>query len=748
MDRFSARRGAKEAVIRTSGHASNQKTFNEIFGYHSNSTEEEIKLTENCQTKEYKSSIARHDILFKLTSTKLDSKQDKLIKDVEAFPRSYQAAELKNYIFFQNPFKLSVKNSKSIKSIFLDLVFPIFVYLISLYASIKYPLMTGFQFEHDYIEHNLGIKLKDNKNRTDTCCLKGDIYLTDEDKETLTRFEFVKSILELLNDPIISLNGSATAVLGILGSVPSIVYFTSIFSLSFLRNRVDVLSFYLNPLGEIFRIKRELACIVSRISESIRNYHARYKPEISLSKNQINNHFKYISATKEFDASNKKQSHWSYVNKLDITTNGGNLSKSGTNHHSTSILDSKFPKTYTETLFNINLVEEVKPANLTSKWHKTLTSYDKYFFRGAVCSCFIPACIIIILNVMGEIHKRVRQRLDSLECQKWRQDAVLIKETIKLSPLNSQEDMLAYSRYDGTIRQLIYLMLEVETKYYFSTKVVVSILEMITVAAFFIAIVSFFYFLYIRSFLNRMLWLNQIQEQVNWSTNHLNEFKMKLRVLNSTGNENGSNLNDFDHLEIIHGKEEIYHTNSEEFLMEYSTKRAYTQVCSQSRATNLRAILIAYSNYELFREQQVEYLKLATFLLSQLIALVLTVFVFCYFIGTKMNNNLSRTYILFVSTYLMVFLNLQLLIGAILISKSMELTKSILSMLAAATLNKMQLLDVINLWRRQLQDEEGTKKSFAIKLFSVYLSYDSIISFDAYLVALWLILLNNKRDLL
>lgn len=749
MARFSGKNEPKEVLIQTSGHDKNRRTFKEVFGYNSNPNEEENKLIESCRTKEYKSSVVRHNILFKLTSTKLDSKQGELFKDVKAFPGSYNrnlaiSTELKNYICFQNPFKLSVKNSKSFKSIFSDLGFPIIVYLISLYVCIKYPLMTGLQFEHDYIEHNLNVKLKDSKNGTDKCCLKEDIYLTNKDEEILARFEFVKSKLELLNDPIISFSGSATAVLGISGLIPSVVYFTSILSLCFRRNRVDVLSFYLNPFGEIFRIKKDLTCIVFRTLKSIKNYHARFKLEISSSPDEASNSkCSYTGATKDLGVSFTKEfSHSSYGNKLDVTTDLRKLSRLGINYHSSSVLNTRsIPETYTGTLFDINLVEMVKPGNLTSKWHKTLLSYDKYFFKGTVFCTLLPAFIIIILNVIGEIYKRVKQRLDSLECQKWKLEGVLIKETIKLNPLNSQEDKLAYSTYDGTTRQFIYLMMQVETKYYLSTRVVFAILEMLIVALFFASVAAFFYYLYVRSFLNRLVWLIQIQEQVNWSTNHL-----KSKILNYTENESNS---DFDNLEISHGDDnEMYYTNSEELLMGYSTKHAYTRVvCPQNKATTLRAILITYLNYELFRKQQVEYLKLATLLLSQLIALVVTTFVFCYFIGTKMKNNLSQTYILFISTYLMAFLNLHLLIGAILISRSVELTKSILSLLAAATLNKMQLLDVVDLWRRQLQGEEGTKKNFAIKLFSVYLSYDSIISFDAYLVALWLILLNNQRVL-
>lgn len=651
------------------------KTFDEISGYNSDPIEQEISLLGNTQTIGYKRTVKFINFLLTIVSVKLEPYRENSNKSFEEsvdYP-SNTGEELKNFIRFRNPFAIPLKNLTSIKVIFRDFAYPIISYLFILYISVKYTVMAVLQSDYDLYVDKFNLSLRDNSSRSGFCCLKKDIYVTNQDKETLTRLELARSRLEALGDPIISVHGPGTAIIGLIITLPFVVYLTSVCLTR--RRRVDILSFYFNPSSEIFRIKKELSGILFRTAESINNYHKTANLKLSL---------------------NNKSS--------EVNHPGSNLNNF---------------KTYTQMLFDVNLVEMVRPANLTNNWHKTLIIIEFWILSVVLTFGVAPILFLMLIMTIYELHNRVQQRLNSLECQKWATDSILIKETMKLSLLSNQKDKLAYSTYDGSISQLFQLITQVEIKYYLSIRVFISLFEICLAIGLAVTIATFFYYLYVLSFLGRIVWLKQIQEQVNWAKNQLIQF--------STDSNNHKNCTKI---------------KSEKLMINCKIKH---NCRSQNAATTMKPLLIAYLNYELYRKQQPEYLKLVTFLVFQSISLVFTIALFSYFIGTRARNDLSAIFLLVMPTYLMTFVNVHLLIGAYLISRNSSLNKNILSMLAAAAANEMHLLDLIDLWRRQLLDDEGTKRNFAVKLFSVYLSYDCIMNFNAYLVALWFIVLNYRK---
>lgn len=640
-----------------------RRAFSEISSYDSDQLNEKIVLKKNRQTEEYKRSVRLYNFCLRILSVKLDSYQDERIGGINysAFGRK----KVKNFIRIQNPFKVEFNELKSIRTILLDFTLPLISYLFYIYIAIKYTTMAVLQSDYDSLVDKINPKLRDNSSRTEMCCLKKDIYVTDRDKEVLARLELTRSRLEALNNPIISCKTPATAFFGMLGTVPCLLFFTLFVSLVIRRRRVDVLSFYIDPFGEIRRIKKELTSVLLKTSVSIKFYYNRVSDPTLMSK------------------------------------------------------DIKIKP-------HVDLVEMVRPANLTSKWHKTLIKLDTDISILILFAVILPYFVFILSTFSLELSQRVQQRLNSFVCQKWKPEGVLIEETIKLSPLNNQEDMLAYSTYDGTIKQFAHLMIAIELKYYLSIGIVISWLEMCLASALATFITMFCYYNYVRSFLNRIVWLNQIQEQISWSTNQIHQFKT-----NSEG-ANWYNYEDIDY--------NLFCKSSDKLLMKYQTTRGYKS--GRSAASTIEALLVTYLNYELFRRQQPEYLKLVSTLVRQTLSLVTIVCVFSYFVGTK-SSNIASIFYLIIPTYLMILLDTQLFMEAIIVSKNSRLTESILSMLAAATSNKWQLLDVVDLWRRQLLDNEETKKNFSIKVLNIRLSYESILTFDGYLVALWFILLNG-----
>lgn len=741
-------------------HNENQKTFNEIFCYHSDPIEEEIKLVENCRQKKYKLTVNLINFFMRLNTIKLgpiNKKTNK--KDVEKINNSYHATaneELNNCLRLQNPFELlEWKNSLCFKLILKDFICPILVYIFSLYISVKYVIMTILQFEYDIIDEKLSSKFQNGSyvSNQKECLLEEDLPLTDKDEQMLIRFKEIKSRLEALGDPFISVNGSAPVIFWLLGLVPIFIFLFNIVCITIKKRRVDLLNFYLNPLNERLRLKEELKGIIDRTRESIKNYQARIHLDIKFHQrraqmvqinSRANERSNYVPSNDirrllaELYSNHPKLSFKRDIittpSKIDDRTFNDNRKFNFTanlNSISNRSLMQDNHKSYSRLLFDVNLLEMVRPAHLTSSWHKTLIKIEIYILSITLIGGLEPNLVLMIVTMFNELKIRVNQRLYNLECLKWRPNAYLNMGATNLKPLINQADLETYSTYDGSMMKFLQLVI-VEMKYHFTKQIFLTSIEMFLAYCSFVLVTAFLYYLYISCFLNRMVWLDQIIDQVNWSIKHLGQMRLNW----GRADFNDEHINEMNYTNegnVENGQ--VLQTSSEDLIKGDLSEKDDDYKC-------VKAILVTYLNYELFRKQQEHYKTLASFFLIQMFVCASIVLAVCYFVGTFLTD-FSQTFLLFLSTYLIIFVNCHLLISAIMINKNNSLTKSILNMLAVGTANRMQMIDLFDLWRRQLLDEEGIRKNFAIKLFTFYLSYNTMMTFNAYCVALWLILLNH-----
>lgn len=752
----------------------NRKNFWEISCYNLDMVEEEMKLLENKRAKQYKFTVMLIHIILGLVAFKLDSNEfrDSNIsrgneKSSSCFSPSTTEIEeekSKNFICVRNPLDIPLKKLNSMKVFLSDLIYPMLPFFFILYISIKFVAMAFFQAEYNFAESKIIPKFREGAIRTKMCFFENDRYKTDlDDEQMLARVGYARAWLEAFNNPILAIGGPATALVGIIGTLPFMIYFTSVTSLLIRRRRVDVINFYLNPSCEISRVKRELNDIILKASKSLENYRSKISFEIGSSSCILSSKLNYDKRTNLELIHNSN--NWNFpkiflnhLNMFESSPSSDKLEKiishkSNLSSHN-PILLSKSSKTYNQMLFNVNLVEMVRPANLTSRLHEILIKIETYSWLVVIFAGMVPIVSVVVLSAIYELYRRVEQRLNLIECQKWKQGAALIKETIKLSSLNSQEDILAYSTYDGSISKLFRLIAQVETKYYLTRGVIFSIMEMSVSLILFVFVSSFFYYLNLRAFLTRIIWLNQIEEQIKWCTINLDQIETEPQF--DDEKEIKTNQMFIYNDEDVDDGEPSFQTNSDKLIMKSTSKTTtttkhclliYQKDEVRDIAAIMRAILVSYLNYELYRKQQAEYLKLATFLLVYILSMLSIIFLFSYFVGIQSSNNISKIFLLLLPTYLMMFANVHFLAGAILTSKNSSLTKRILNLLATGTRKKLQLLDIIDLWRRQLLDDDGTKKTYAVNLFGIYFAYESIITLDGYLVLLWFILLSGQKFL-
>lgn len=711
-------------------HNKIKKKFNDVFCYGLDPMEEEIDLIENCRSKQYKLTVRLVNFFMRLATIKLGPGQDESNESLEEITFSRPILEKRtpsNYFHLRDPFEALRANSNSIKLIFNESLCPILAWLFSIYVCTKFTILGILQFENDLIVQKMGSKVRNSSSSSQPnfCCLTHEIYETNEDKRMLFRLKDVRSWLEALGDPFSAANGISTAVFLFAGSLPITVFLLSCMNIQNKRLRVDLLSFLFDPLSERLRIKTELCSLIFRTNESVKNYQARIELDMkSAKKNQKKSYSNKKSPTSNDRLRFSNHRKWPSTMNIfpsNFTTIDDRRIYSDVN------LNIKYKtgeyRSYTSVLFDANLVEMVRPVHLTSRWHRTLIKIEMYKLETIL---FLGQIINIILFISAfsiELRARLNQRLATLECLRWRPDAILVAEAFNLRPLTDPGDSKLYSSYDGSTTKYLQLII-IEIKYYLTEPASLSLAELLVALYLFLYIAGFFYYLYLSCFLSRLVWLNQIDSQINWITHQLKLIRSyRIDSTDDICQEDG-------------GEREVFQTSSEELIKEYISENGELRYSIQ---ISMKAILVTYLNYELFRKQQVHYRTYATSSITQLLTIAIASFAIYYIVIKNLNNFTHPSLTILVATPLF-FVNIHFLVSAIMIKKNTRLTKSIIEMLAIGAASGMQLVDLFDLWRRQLLDEEGTKDDFAVKLFGFYLSYEAIITFNAY-VALYVFVL-------
>ena len=150
--------------------------------------------------------------------------------------------------------------------------------------------------------------------------------------------------------------------------------------------------------------------------------------------------------------------------------------------------------------------------------------------------------------------------------------------------------------------------------------------------------------------------------------------------------------------------------------------------------------MVAFVNYELFRREYKPFRMLTNFLLFFATVFTSISLFELYLIATKLDNR-YRSLSLLASFCVLIFMNIYLTLASYM-SKLVEqvMYELITLMSRLAEYPDLQVLPTLNIWRRQMLSEKEVRLFVSTRIFAYSVSYTKIVSFNAHLAGLWLIL--------
>lgn len=658
--------------------------------------------------------------------------------------------------------------------------------LISLLTILLFAFMTlkwipvGFlQFLNDWysMAFDNSIKsfsLSNDVNGTKNCIQHEDIYRNEKLIVLEEHLKMIKKLLNYLGNPIVSISGATACWYSIVGSVPILFFFTGLIFFEKNEIRVDILAYVFDHFNERLRLRNEIVETIMKMIESFSDYGKYLERKESRGEHlhliETNNFgcFANLKTQRHFDdlkiRLRHKQCRHLFIEHIPeetiyaasslnpptiksnrITSSSPNLIIKNSSMNKQKLIantesyqiSSKTNNIYRSILHDVNLVDFVRPANLGTKFHKSVIDFNYIFLKLAISFTVMIVLVMLTILIIMEINERVKHRLIIIECLKWRHSAIpSVDYHLKLPSITFSGDEKVFSNYNGTLSSFID-MFSIELKYYFDRRNIFLLLEMFVLLVPTTFIVGFYFIIYGQTFTNKQVWVNQIQKQVKYCIRLLKLRKSILLSREMRKLTSEISTNEQVRACYLFGYRYIgtITTTTSDTTDDYLDSHDYKLI---------KALTITYLNFELFRRQQKSYQKLVNFLLFQMSILIGETLAFCYAIGTIIEN-CYISFLLILATYMFMFINFYLISGAMRMSQMERLIKNIVELLAGATSNSMQLLHILDLWRRQLLDERGARQTFSSKFFGICISYDKILTLNGYLVALWFVLLLVTR---
>lgn len=610
-------------------------------------------------------------------------------------PFQNKQVKQKNFLRFDNPFHEDDEvpsNSTTQRSLFSKLARAFWI-AFAAYSALKLTLLAILQFK---LDHLLEITQKQLKNRANSTW-KGCVLVNDADRPQSSedlwsrqRLQEVIGWVETIGSSI-PLKGAGAVAYEIVAFMPVIFLFLGLMAVNKREFRVDRLSFIFNRFAERARFQSELNIIIGRLIKGLR----------------IRLDDKLVEVCKEVNksvAESRYKKHESTNAEPSRGKPSVDINKARANNDTAKIDKLKDASDLMNILFEIHLMGLVRPANMSIRAHRMLLRLD----LGWLLLCFVNSLLtypmIGVIVFLFELYTRTEHRMEQLECLKWQPTAVTIENAYYLQPLATKEYRDAYEAFDGSLGARIYLLLveymnaRTPSRFLFGVELIVSFDLGCILIAFYCIVAT-------HSCADRTVWLNQIDRQVEACN----------QIMSSLIDEQRGASD--------------------------STRRRFVERKPCQRNRLIRALTITYLNLELFRRQQSSFGKLINFSLVQLSLFIMVIFVLCYVAGTTLRTG-NNELLLLMSTYAVMIFNIPLVINAHRISKMERIMRNLTVTLARSSqLDWLSQSQLMNLWRRQVLTDREVISLFASSLLGVPVTYQRVLSFNAYLAALWLILL-------
>lgn len=619
----------------------------------------------------------------------------------------------KNVLDFHNPFKHKPQN-RSLSSFLMDRVFRPLSLTIALYCSLKLFIISAYKSQLDYTIESWRTKsMRSNSSLThpEKSCKLDHSGSVQDIQDKLKRLAYV---LEFLGDPMPSVRGLCFVLYVIYATLIITMFFALLLFLSHRKPRIDYLSFFFDSTRQKRKTRIELTSIVNSIIGSVRRYEYRRDKFARDKQTQFDSIADYHQRRYEFLLHTNR-----YLMPSKVESVRGR-------HNQRANSSSLSEQQYLHILVKGRFHDLVQPTILTSHWLQISTTLEFYLMTSLTIFVVVPTAAIFLIMMIKEVSSRIEHRVAQLTCT--RQSRALLLETIHLKPLLFAEERDAYNLYEQSpegVVKFAKLML-IETKYLIGPNQMLQMMEFLFVVVITMTGAVFCYSLYVRFSMYSAFWLNQIEHQLNECA-RLMEDECRLK---------------FSEIDPVDSSCKSYGVSNAMGKPE-ATEATQTLMQNQKLAKQTRiveALTKSYLNFELYRRQQSSCRTFANFLLLQVAILVVQTMVLCYVVGTSLNNDYT-TIMLFITTYLVLFFDVLMVAAAHKMSQITRIMKIVATLLAKGVELSMQDAHILVLWRRQTIGEKEAKNAYASSLLGIYLSYDNIITFNGYLVIIWLALL-------
>lgn len=340
------------------------------------------------------------------------------------------------------------------------------------------------------------------------------------------------------------------------------------------------------------------------------------------------------------------------------------------------------------------------PYMISAEWHRKFTYINlatlKITRALATWIFVLLLSSLIFLELFGMAKERYSRYIKNNHQYEFHLDP------FRLQSLRSEVETRLYLSSSGSLSELIIAAITVESKYYFTLNRIIFLIELYSWGLFVASLAGLVGAFIMASVFYQIGWLKQLKEQLACLVKLAQRHRMDGYSSSSAG------LN---------------------------------------RPCFVDQLIKVYLNYELFRRQNPSYQMVLNLLLPQ-VALFSTVSLICtYLIAIDLDLS-NKEIVLFASTCVMVSANCCMLVSAYKSKMALDIMRYLYYLVAQCSVDglaheqtKSQFVIPVDLWRRQLLDEDDLKRFYAAKLFGYYVTFENVMSMNAYFLAIWLIML-------
>lgn len=346
---------------------------------------------------------------------------------------------------------------------------------------------------------------------------------------------------------------------------------------------------------------------------------------------------------------------------------------------------------------NKKLHQLIDPAHLKDSWHRKLSLGSSMLTQLGFITCFGFGFLFLTATTILDVMRRLWYRLALFDC--FRQDKTLSPQyltPLRLRDLETKSQFEAYNNLDGSLVNFLRLFL-IEFKLFYGWREISTFIQIVHILVFGSFTITLYVGIYVALYGSKTLWLNQIRSQVRHCLANL------MKSVNTIGIRNSDEAN----------KQCRYQNN------------------------NMKLLTLAYLNFELFRREQGAYRSLTNFLITQMTLMNVPMLIITYLTLPGLRSDAK--FIAFCLTcHIFSILNVYLITSAIRTNMALKLMRDLSRLVAYMAENSLERTPVARLWSLQILNYSETLNCFGPKLFGIPISFDRVVTLNAYLMTFWI----------